>query len=47
LSEGEIEAITDICLRLQISGIIATNTTVSRNNLQTNRTEIERIGTVV
>jgi dihydroorotate dehydrogenase len=44
LSEGEIEAITDICLRLQISGIIATNTTVSRNNLQTNRTEIERIG---
>jgi dihydroorotate dehydrogenase len=44
LSEGEIEAITDICLRLKLPGIIATNTTVSRNNLQTNNTEIERIG---
>ena len=44
LSEGEIEAITGICLRLEISGIIATNTTISRNNLKTNETEIERIG---
>ncbi len=44
LSESEVEAIVDVCLRLKISGIIATNTTVSRNNLQTNKAEIERIG---
>ncbi len=43
LSEGEIEAITDICLRVKISGIIATNTTVARDNLKTNKAEIERI----
>jgi dihydroorotate dehydrogenase len=44
LSESEIEAITDICLRLEISGIIATNTTVARNNLQTNVNKLEKIG---
>jgi dihydroorotate dehydrogenase len=44
LREAEIEAVTDICLRLNLSGIIATNTTVSRENLQTSKTEIERIG---
>jgi dihydroorotate dehydrogenase len=44
LSESEVEAITDICLRLKIAGIIATNTTVSRSNLRTNKTEIEKIG---
>jgi dihydroorotate dehydrogenase len=44
LSEAEIEAAADICLRLGLSGIIATNTTVSRENLKTNRSEIERIG---
>ena len=36
LSENEIEAIVDIALRLNLAGIIATNTTVSRENLQTN-----------
>ena len=35
LSEGEIEAIVDIALRLDLSGIIATNTTISRENLRT------------
>ncbi|MGI9036043.1 MAG: quinone-dependent dihydroorotate dehydrogenase [Pyrinomonadaceae bacterium] len=35
LSEAEIEAMTDIALRLKLSGIIATNTTVSRENLKT------------
>jgi dihydroorotate dehydrogenase len=44
LSEAEVEAIADICLRLKIAGVIATNTTVSRNSLQTNKAEIERIG---
>ena len=44
LAESEVEAITDICLRLKISGIIAANTTVSRINLQTNQIEIKKIG---
>ncbi len=35
LSKPEIEAIVDIALRLNLAGIIATNTTVSRENLQT------------
>jgi dihydroorotate dehydrogenase len=35
LSEGEIEAIADIARRLELSGIIATNTTVARENLKT------------
>lgn len=44
LSDGEIEAIVDVCVRLKIAGIIATNTTVSRANLRTSESEIERIG---
>ena len=36
LNESEVEAIVDIVLKLKISGIIATNTTVSRENLKTN-----------
>lgn len=44
LTESEIEAITDVCRRLKISGIIATNTTVSRSNLLTRKSEIEQIG---
>ncbi len=35
LSEAEIEAIVDIALRLGLSGIIATNTTIKRDNLKT------------
>ncbi len=35
LDEGEIEAIVDISSRLDISGIIATNTTISRLGLKT------------
>lgn len=44
LSEAEIEAIVDICLKLNLSGIIATNTTISRENLKTNGTTIKEIG---
>ncbi len=44
LSETEIEAIVDIAQKRNLAGIIATNTTTSRKGLQTNRTEIERIG---
>lgn len=36
LSDGEIEAIADIAQRLNLAGIIATNTTISRENLKTN-----------
>ena len=39
LSEAEIEAIADTALRLDLSGIIATNTTINRENLKTNINE--------
>lgn len=42
LSETEIEAIVDTCLRYAISGIIATNTTISRAGVNANM--IERFG---
>lgn len=41
LSEAEIEAIVDIAQRLKLSGIIATNTTIKRENL---KTKIDEIG---
>lgn len=40
LNESEIEAIVDIAQRLKLAGIIATNTTISRENLKTNIDEI-------
>ena len=39
LSEGEIEQIVDICLRQSVSGIIATNTTISRPDGTADRAE--------
>lgn len=42
LSDQEIEAAVDICLRHEVAGIIATNTTISRTGLET--TDVERIG---
>ena len=39
LTEGEIEAIVDIALQYELSGIIATNTTISRNGLVTKNVE--------
>lgn len=44
LSESEIEAIADIALKLNLAGIIATNTTVGRDNLQTSSLKIAKIG---
>lgn len=44
LTEKEIEEIVDICSKLKLSGIIATNTTISRENLLTKKTKIEEIG---
>jgi dihydroorotate dehydrogenase len=35
LTAGDIEAIVDLCLHLDVSGIIATNTTISRDDLKT------------
>ncbi len=42
LSDGEIEAIVDISLNLKLAGIIATNTTIKRDNLKT--TNSEKVG---
>ncbi len=42
LNDGEIEAIVDTCIRHSIAGIIATNTTVTRENLKT--PEFEKLG---
>jgi dihydroorotate dehydrogenase len=44
LSEAEIESIVDVATRLQIAGLIATNTTVSRADLQTSPAEVEAYG---
>lgn len=35
LSGAEIESIVDICIRLEVDGIVATNTTISRDRLKT------------
>src|SRR4029453_9747818 len=35
LNEQDLEQIVDICIRRGVDGIIATNTTVSRENLKT------------
>jgi dihydroorotate dehydrogenase len=42
LTEAEIERIVEICTNLNLSGIIATNTTINRGNLKTKN--IEGIG---
>lgn len=44
LSEEQIEAIVDVCLRTNVSGVIATNTTVSRKGLKTATDKLLRIG---
>lgn len=44
LSDSEIEAIVDICLRLGLAGIIATNTTISREGLKASQDDIRSIG---
>ncbi|MDQ4122293.1 MAG: quinone-dependent dihydroorotate dehydrogenase [Acidobacteriota bacterium] len=44
LTEAEIEAIIGVALDSKFAGIVATNTTINRENLKTPKTEIERIG---
>jgi dihydroorotate dehydrogenase len=42
LTDAEVEATVDVCTRFEIDGMIATNTTVSRDGLQT--PDIRRFG---
>lgn len=44
LGEDEIEAVVDIAEKNEIAGIIATNTTVSRENLKTRREFLDEFG---
>lgn len=44
LNEAEIESIVEIASAEAVAGIVATNTTISRDGLQTSRDEIEACG---
>ena len=44
LSNEQLNDIIEIVLETKIAGIVATNTSVSRNNLKTSQQEIDRIG---
>lgn len=44
MEEGQLSDIVDILLEVDLEGIIATNTTVSRDGLKTDNAEIESIG---
>src|SRR5258708_29711861 len=44
LSAAEIESIVEVATNLKIAGLIATNTTISREGLQTSRAEVESCG---
>ena len=44
LTEAELEMVVDVCIRNDIAGIVATNTTISRSALKTPQIEIAKIG---
>jgi dihydroorotate dehydrogenase len=44
LADDDIDAVADLALELALDGIIATNTTISRANLDTPATEVETLG---
>jgi dihydroorotate dehydrogenase len=44
MSEADIDAITDMAIEIGLDGIIATNTTVSREGLATEPDRVERLG---
>ena len=44
VTESDIEAVVNICMRLEISGIIATNTTIGRDGLSTGRELVDSVG---
>jgi dihydroorotate dehydrogenase len=44
LTDSQLDDIIEIVIETQIAGVIATNTTISRQNLITQKTDIEQIG---
>ena len=44
VDRAELEEIVDVAMRLKIDGIIATNTTISRNNLKSSIREVDECG---
>lgn len=44
LSDEDIDAVADLAAELELAGIVATNTTISREGLATDRAEVEAMG---
>jgi dihydroorotate dehydrogenase len=44
LADEDVDAVADLALELGLDGVIATNTTVRRDGLQSNASEVERCG---
>jgi dihydroorotate dehydrogenase len=44
LNDADIDAIADLALELELDGIIATNTTISRSHLQSSHEQVEACG---
>ncbi len=44
LSDEDVDAVADLALELELDGIVATNTTISRAGLRTERGRVEAIG---
>ena len=44
LDDDDIDAVTDLVLELELAGIVATNTTISRDGLRTSASTVESLG---
>ncbi|WJY68062.1 quinone-dependent dihydroorotate dehydrogenase [Corynebacterium auris] len=44
LSDGDIDAVADLAAELGLAGVVATNTTISREGLATDAAEVEKMG---
>ncbi|MGL4307048.1 MAG: dihydroorotate dehydrogenase (quinone), partial [Mycobacteriaceae bacterium] len=44
LSDADIDAVADLAVELDLAGIVATNTTIGRSDLQTTPTDLATIG---
>ncbi|WP_342319750.1 quinone-dependent dihydroorotate dehydrogenase [Corynebacterium mayonis] len=44
LSDEDIDAVADLAVELKLDGIVATNTTISREGLSTDSAEVEKMG---
>ncbi|MFR9806429.1 quinone-dependent dihydroorotate dehydrogenase [Pseudonocardia sp. RS010] len=44
LADDDVDAVADMAVRLELDGVVATNTTVSREGLRTPAAEVEAIG---